>query len=260
MPRSRLAVCLEDLRAEVRPALDLARSLQYEAVDVRATHGPISPAELSQTGRRHLLRHLSDLGLRLSSLRGPTGPGGYADPADAERRLETLFKVIDLAAGLRAPVVSTVLGGVSPARQSALREALALIADRADRAGVNVALETSGVSAAELGRVLAELNCPWVGSCCDTAAMIIRGEDPHAVGDTLAGRIRLVRLRDAVPGAPEHPGHEVRLGDGRLDPPRLLSALAEAGFEGDMVVSRTTGERPLDDLRHARKLLATYSL
>ncbi len=260
MPRPGLAVCLEDLRTDVKQAMHLARMLAYEAVEARATHGPISPAELSQTGRRHLRRHLSDLGLRLSSLRGPTGPGGYADPADAERRLETLFQVIDLAAGLRVPVVSTVLGSVDAARQSELREALALIADRADRADVNVALETSGVPTPELSKVLAELNCPWVGSCCDTAAMIIRGEDPHVVGESLGGRIRLVRLRDAVPGTPEHPGHEVRLGEGRLDPPRLLSSLAEAGFEGDMVVSRTTGERPLDDLRHARRLLAAYSL
>lgn len=258
MTRPKLAVCIDDLRADVKQALSLARSLEFQAIEVKATEGPISPTELSQTGRRHLLRHLADLGLRIASLRGPTGPGGYADPRDAERRLDALFKVLDLAAGLRAPVVSTTLGATGSGGSARLREALAAIADRADRAGVAVALETAGVASAELGRVLKELNCPWVASCCDTGAMIIRGEDPHCVSEPLAGRIRLVRARDAVGGTPAEPGHEVRLGEGQLDPLRLLSALAEAGFGGDIVVSRTTGERPLDDLRHARRQFSMY--
>lgn len=257
MKSAELAVCLDDLRLETKAAMDRARALGFRAIDVSAMSGPISPGELSRTGQRHLIKHLGDLGLRLSSLRGPASGAGYADGLAGDRRLAMMWQVMDLASALRVPIVSTTLGSageISVDRRAArFMETLTILADEADRRGVMVSIETAGVSAAELGRWLAQINCPRLAACCDSGTMLMQGEDPQNVAETLPGRVGLVRARDAVAGTPQAAGYEVAQGEGSLDPPRFLASLAEAGFEGDLILSRTTGDRPAADLEKARR-------
>ncbi len=257
-----LSICLDDLRLDVKSALDQARVLGFRVADVSAASGPISPGELSQTGRRHLLKHLADLGLRLGSLRGPAGGAGYADAATGEQRLEVMRRVVALAAALDVGVVSTPLGTAADLaddwRASRLREVLRVLADDADRAGVVVAIETAGIEATRLNALLAEVNWPSLAACCDSGAMLLQGDDPHRVGETLPGRLGLVRARDAVGSSSEGAGHEVAHGDGRLDTARFLSTLAEAGFRGDIVLSRTAGDRRAADLQHARQVFEMH--
>lgn len=257
MRKPALSICLEDLRLDVKAAMERARSLGFRAIDVGATSGPISPRELSRTGHRHLAKHLADLGLRLGSLRGPIAGPGYGDPHGGEQRLEMLRTIIDLAAAMKTPVVSTTIGIVDSAAgstgQARLREALAMIADRADRAGVIVALETAGMNSQSLSGLLAEINCPLLAACCDSGAMLMQGEDPARVAETLPGRIRLVRTRDAVAGSAATAGYEVAQGEGNMDLERFLAALSEAAFEGDLVLTRTTGVNPAADLLRARE-------
>ncbi len=257
MKRSELALCLDDLRLETKTAMGRARALGFRAIDVSAVTGPISPSELSRTGQRHLIKHLGDLGLRLSSLRGPAGGASYADGMAGERRLEMMRQVMDLASALRVPIVSTALGSIGEMsvdeRAARFRETLTILADDADRKGVMVSIETAGVSAAELGRWLAEINCPQLAACFDSGAMLMQGEDPHQVAETLLGRVGLVRARDAVAGTPQAAGYEVAQGEGNLNAPRFLASLTEAGFEGDLILSRTTGDRPMADLEKARR-------
>ena len=219
-----LSLCLDDLRLETRAAMDRARAMGFHAIDVSAVEGPVSPGELSRTGQRHLIKHLSDLGLRLSSFRGPAGGAGYADSGSGERRLESMRKIMDLASALRVPTVSTTLGGsggLSPDDRAArYRETLSILADDADRKGVIVTIETAGLTTAELSKLLAEINCPQLAACCDSGEMLMHGEDPHRVADVLAGRVGLVQARDAVSGSPQAAGHEVAQGEGSLDAPR----------------------------------------
>src|SRR6185295_11389490 len=113
MIQPQLSVCLDDLKIDIKSAMDRARILGFRAIDVDATAGTLSAGELSQTGRRHLLKHLEDLGLRLGSLRGPTAGAAYWDPAQGEKRLETMKGVIGLAHALGVNVVSTTLGPMS---------------------------------------------------------------------------------------------------------------------------------------------------
>lgn len=253
-----LSVCLENLHSGVRAALDLARTLGFHVVDAGATGGPISPGELSRSGQRHLLRHLADANLRLGSLRGPTDGDRYGDPGGGERRLDTMRKIVALASSLKVPVVSTTLGRSNAAtgdERDATREALEILADDADRAGVIVAVETSGISAEELRTILECIDCPNLASCCDTGAAIITGEDPSAAADFLVGRLKLVRLRDAVAPTANAEGHEVALGEGLLDVPRFLASIADGGYHGEMVVMRTTGKNRVADVSKAKILL-----
>ena len=259
--KPQLSVCLDDLQMETRAAMDAARRLGFRAIDVSAVRGPISPEELSATGCRHLVKHLSDLGLRLGSLRGPTGPGGFADPRSGEQRLEQAGRIAELAAAIGVPIVSLTLGQVSiddVAQSSRLREALAVLAGRADHYGVTFGIETTGIGVAELGRLLREINCAGLAACCDSGAMLMRGDDPHQLLDALGGRLLLARIRDARAGSASESGHEVRLGEGDLDLPRLLAALDEAGLSGDLIVSRSNSAKPVEELSAAREAIERY--
>jgi sugar phosphate isomerase/epimerase len=239
MKRVELSLCLDDLRQEPKAAMDRARGMGFRAIDVSAVVGPLSPEELSQTGQRHLLKHLSDLGLRLSSLRGPVGGASYSDGLAGERRLESMRRVMDLAAALRVPIVSTTLGmsaSVSPDEGAErTREALSILADDADRKGVLVTIESTGVSTAALNTLLAGINCPQLAACCDSGAMLIQGEDPHRIADSLAGRVRLVRARMPWPHSAGRPGMKW---PGERSWTRFLASLAKAGW------LRTAGPAP----------------
>ena len=153
-------------------------------------------------------------------------------------------------------VVSTRLGGPAESADESgaarLGEVLVVLAEEADRSGVMLAVETAGIGASALARLLAEINCPLVTSCCDSGAMLMQGDDPHGVGETLAGRVGLVRARDAVGPSGGATGYEVAQGEGQLEIPAFLAALREAGFGGSIVLSRTCGSQPVADLGRAR--------
>jgi sugar phosphate isomerase/epimerase len=257
-----ISVCLDDLQIDVKSAMDRARILGFRAIDVGATTGALSAGELSQTGRRHLLKHLSDLGLRLGSLRGPTAGPAYWDPLQGEQRLETMRGVVGLAHALGVNVVSTTLGPMSADphddKVHRAKEAMGVLADLADRSGVAVAVEPWGMHSATLGRMIGEIGCPLLTACCDSGAMLMQGDDPHRVAESLGGRIQLVRARDAVSGTRQTLGHEVAQGEGDLDVPQFLSSLMEAGYKGDVVLSRTAGEHAAADLKRAKEVFGEY--
>ena len=254
----RLAACADDLRIDIKTALARLPGLGFSAAEVGAAAGAISPDALTRTGRRHVVRYVADLGLRLAALRGPADGGSYADSATGERRLESMRGIIRLAADLGVPVVSTRLGRVTDASADRLSEVVAVLANEADRHGVRVALETAGVRADVLAALLNRAACPLVGACCDSGAMLIGGDDPHALAASLAGQVRMVRARDAMPGTPEEPGHETDFGAGGLDVAAFLAGLREAGYEGDLIVTRSGSATPAADLVKARDALAAH--
>lgn len=262
--RYQLSVCTDDLRLEIKRALQAASELGFRAVDISATGGAISPRQMSRSAQRHLLRYLSDLGLRLGSLRGPVSGPSYGDGPVGERRLDMMRAIVALAGELRVPVVSTTLGGVGRELQagdsSRLMEAVETLANDSDRYGVNIAIETAGIAPDTLRELLTRLNCPSLGACCDSGAMLMEGNDPHRIADHLPGRIHIVRARDATAGSTSAAGHETAMGEGALDVSAFVGSLFEAGFQGDMIVSRNGSAQPQRDLAQAGKLLSPYSL
>src|SRR6185436_4512010 len=93
-----------------------------------------------------------------------------------------------------------------------------------------------------LNKLLREVDCPCLAACCDSGAMLMQGDDPHSVGNTMPGRIGLVRARDAVAGSAQAGGYEVTQGQGNLDPERFLASLSEATYMGDIVLTRSAGQ------------------
>ena len=253
-----LAVQADDLNPEIKAALQHASALRFHAIAIDATRGPITARQLDRSGQRHFRRYLADLGLRPATLRGPAGGKSYADPILGEQRLEQLRGVIRLAAALGVPVVSTtpghLAGGEGDAAHARMIEALGAMADDADRNGVHLAVETTGCDAAWLGQAVRQIDCPFLGVCCDSGGLLERGENPHTSSQHFAGRVHLVRGRDAQPGSASIAGAECTVGEGALDVPLFLADLLAAGFGGDIVLAREQGGQKASDLVRAREV------
>ncbi len=147
------------------------------------------------------------LGLRLSALGGDLGGTRFDDGAALERRLDKTRRIIELAAELNVPIVTTHLGRVDEAalERGHVAQAVRELAEMADRTGTRVAIETAGADPVVLGKLLGEVNAPVLGAAYDPAALLIDGFAPMAGVAPLADHILNARIRDAVAGTGRRP-------------------------------------------------------
>lgn len=85
-------------------------------------------------------------------------------------------------------------------------------------------------TAALLGRLPAD-----VGVVCDVSHITASGSTPAAFLDAFGDRTRHVHLRDAEPGYIHH-----SIGNGRVDFPALVDALARIDYRGDLALELET--------------------
>lgn len=257
MNQPEVGVVLDGLGLPAKDALQAAARLSFTHVELPAQSGDVDPANLSRTGRRHLLHYVSSLGLRLSALAGDLGGARFNDSSALERRLDKTRQILELAAELRVPIVTTHLGRVDEdtLSQGYVAQAIRELADVSDRTGTLVALETGSADPAALAGLIRGVNCPTLGSAYDPASLLIDGFDPFAGVEPLADRILIARVRDAVAGSGQRPGREMPLGQGQIDLAEYLAALDQAGYRGTSFVRRTDSDRPLEDLAQARERL-----
>jgi len=255
MPQPGVGIVLDSLGQPAKEALQSAARLAFQEVELPAVEGEVDPANLSRTGRRHLLHYVSGLGLRLSALGGDLGGARFNDSAALERRLEKTRQIIELAAELKVPVVTTHLGRVD---QEAIArgyvvQAVRELADMADRTGTHVAIETGGADPTLLGDLLKEVNTPVLGAAYDPAGLLIDGFEPMGGMGPLADRILNARIRDAVAGTGSRAGRETPVGQGQIDFAEYLAMLDQAGYRGTAFIRRTDAERPVEEVAEAKR-------
>ncbi|HOL27649.1 MAG: sugar phosphate isomerase/epimerase family protein [Phycisphaerae bacterium] len=248
-------VVLDSFGQPAKEALQAAARLAFREVELPAVEGDVDPANLSRTGRRHLLHYVSGLGLQLSALGGDLGGARFADSASLEWRLEKTRQIIELAAELKVPVVTTHLGRVDQqaVERGHVAEVVRELADMADRTGTFVAIETGGADPAVLGNLLKQVGAPVLGAAYDPAGLLIEGFEPMAGMEPLADRILNARIRDAVAGTGSRPGRETPVGQGQIDFAEYLAMLDQAGYCGTAFIRRTDAERPLDEVAEAKR-------
>lgn len=176
---------------------------------------------LDAPGRRELLRHAGDVGVRLQ-----VGTSGCTT--------ERLLAQLEAAVDLQADVVRIVLdhGDINPTQQE-VESTLAVVAPRYEDAGVTVAIENHFLTpSTEIEAIVTAVGSPAVGVCLDTANSIMVGEWPNETIDLLAPYAVNLHLKDyAVEPDPLGVGGHVvgrRLGDGWFDVPALLDVLVAA--------------------------------
>ena len=225
--------------------------------------------ELSQSGRREVRAILSRNSLAGAALRADLPGRGLTLDADADRIMAELEAGLAAACDCGFSVVACDLGRVArtesrppprraidpkaagdillpePADLPSLpvpapltaeerrhaafaTEVMRTLGDRADRIGVPLAFSTSLATTADLVALLASTACPLFARELDPAAALSEG--PASVV-AMEPFILHVRGRDALAG-PEGRTRAVKVGEGDVNWPELLEALADADFRG----------------------------
>ncbi len=97
-----------------------------------------------------------------------------------------------------------------------------------------------------------------LGVNLDTANVILYGKaNPVDALDVFGKYVRNLHAKDGVyPVNGRELGKEVRLGDGKVNFPRLIARLRELGYDGCLTIEREVdGSQQTVDIRHAKKFL-----
>jgi L-ribulose-5-phosphate 3-epimerase len=237
-------------------ALRLLADLGYEGVAITPDVGQLDPLDLDPRLVDDVRRWSEELGLDLAL---ETGARFLLDPrrkhfpsllerdaADRARRVDFLFRTVDLAAELGADPVS-LWAGSAPDGATAesgtaaeptwthLVDGLRAVLDHAGQRGVNIAFEPEPGMFVERPSGYLELverlgsDGERLGLCLDVGHLLVTGDTPvPAQIRALAPRLVHVHLDDIAGGVHEH----CMFGTGELDLPGTLAALIEVGYGG----------------------------
>ncbi len=251
-------VHLDDFRTEPKQALKLASELGFAVVQIGAVRGPISPEQLSGSGRRHLRRLATGLGLSIVALRADFGGLRFLDAALIEKHVRDTRLILELARELGASIVTAPLGKIDSngaAQYDQVKHALAEIIEHADKLDQILAVETSVVHLESIESLLDDISCPNLRVCYDPAELLMQGINPLTSIETFVDRIALAYVRDAQRGSPAQAGRETNLGQGELGLHSYLAGLEAAGYAMPLVVRRSDSADPLNDLRACKEYL-----
>lgn len=239
---------------------DLDRALHYtalwglEGVELRTVGGP--NVRVPHVNERKLLRRLEEGEFALAAV----GPGLFEGPlSDRGARLNEVAALQETAqfcvrAGCRLVVASSFTG---TADVTTAADLLRRAGDVAARYGATFALLNEHDGAFPTGTALAELlaaaDHPAVGAAWSPAEALRAGEDPAVGLAALAGRVRLVRVRDGR-GADEA-WTEAEVGEGAVGWNGQLATLVAQGFDGPLSLEVTVEPKPKTGLKAATALI-----
>jgi sugar phosphate isomerase/epimerase len=250
--RQAVSARLDSYPVPLREAIDRAAREGFSLVDLDVHRPELDPQEMGASARRHLLRYLAGHGLAAQSLAMPLSSAGLADAAHGQARLERLERVLALAADMRIRSASVTLSGFDdPKTQATANEALARVAELADRSGVRLLIDDPASTAAETAARIRAIGCEDLAMLVDSAAL---GSQAHSVewlrwaGGAV---LRDVRRRGGV-------AEPVSIGQGDVDFPSLLAELAAADFRGGLSVLEDPARLTVDGLRAGREYLERF--
>ncbi|MEV6751593.1 sugar phosphate isomerase/epimerase family protein [Streptomyces sp. NPDC051214] len=262
---------LTDLRLD--DALGLLADLGYAGVGLTLDHmhlDPLAPDLATRT--RHVARSLERLGLTATIETGaryvldPRRKHGPSlldpDPDARAARVRVLIRAVQVAADLGAHAVHC-FSGITPdgTREDdawlRLAEALGPVLDAASGAGVPLAIEPEPghllSTLADFHRLRHELGDPepqFLGLTLDIGhCQCLEPQPPADCVRAAAPWLRHVQIEDMRRGVHEH----LPFGDGEIDFPPVLEALASTGYQGLTVVE-------LPRHSHAGPQLASQSI
>ncbi len=224
-----------------------AALLGFEFVEWLAGSRDERNALFTLSGRREIRAVASRTGVAVGSVcaAGLIARPLAGVPIDASREATIwLRRTIEVAAAVGATRVVVPWIEESALRTSALEdEAVANLSrcvDTAERHGVTLALEMD-VAGPEYARIVRRLDHPRVRACYDM------GNSTAAGHDIVADVRHVLPVLDEIHVKDRHVGGESRpLGRGDADFRGFFGALAEAGFDGDLVLEHWFDE-PIQD-------------
>ena len=244
-------------------AIELMAGIGYRSVAITLDYNALNPfgerfaQELAETAEildRHGMRSVIETGARF--LLDPTAKHEPTLVSQREedrlRRIDFLKRAIDAAAALGSDCVSLWAGVVRHAagRETALADlasGLSRVLDYADRRNVDVGFEPEPDMLIDTTDSFAELldrvDSPRLKLTLDMGHLHCLGETPiPAVIRRWGSRIANVHIEDMRAGVHDH----LMFGEGEMDFPPIIAALAEVGYDGGVHVelSRHSHDAP----------------
>jgi len=179
-----------------------------------------------------------------------------------KRRTEELKKSADFAARLGAPAIITHLGFIpeDPADRLYAPTARAVkeIATRCKKRGIGFWFETGQETPVAMLRLIEDVGTGNLGINLDPANLILYGKaSPVDALDVFGKYVRNLHAKDGLyPTDGRNLGHEVPVGKGKVNFPKLISRLHELRFKGELIIEREiSGEQQSRDIKKTVKYL-----
>lgn len=222
--------------------LDSMAELGYERIEIWAASPHYFAPDFDDKKTKNLKNMLDSRNLKLACLTPEqvTYPVNIASREEdvRKRSIELHKKTLEHAALLESPLMLLTpgCGYYDELREDAWKrsaDSIAQIVRHAETVGVTIALEhlspaSSNLinSAADLQRMLQDVNLPRLKAMFDVGQVNILGEDVPTYFDLLGDDIVHIHFVDGTPG-----GH-LALGDGDIDLQAALDAIANTGYTG----------------------------
>lgn len=270
-----IGVMMDSFRKPAAEALKKAAEIGAKGVQVYATHGAVSPQEMTPAKRREFLDMVKSNGLVISALCGDFGHG-FGDPAKNPKLVEDSKRILDLAKDLETDIVTTHVGVIpnDPAheRYKIMQAACFELSRYADEVKAHFAIETGPEIATTLKGFLDGLHSTGVAVNLDPANLVmVTGDDPVQAVYTLKdyivhthakdGKQLLKKSPEIIYGVIEEEIQtgaafiELPLGEGSVDFPNYLKALDDIGYHGFLTIEREVGDDPTADIQKAVRFL-----
>ncbi len=172
---------------------------------------------------------------------------GLVPPEYRETRIRELQAAAQFAAWAGAPAIITHAGFIPENARDPLYpgtlEAIVAVGRRCHELGIGFWFETGQETPVTLLRVIEDSGLDNLGINLDTANVILYGKaNPLDALDVFGQHVRNLHAKDGLyPTNGRNLGHEVAIGKGRVDFPKIMRKLLALGFTGQIVIEREIG-------------------
>ncbi|MGB7760858.1 MAG: sugar phosphate isomerase/epimerase family protein [Bryobacteraceae bacterium] len=187
---------------------------------------------------------------------------GLVPPKTRGARVDALRKASDFAKTAGIPAIQRHLGFLPEDPEDPLFkpcvDVLWHVAEYCKHNGQTFRCETGQETPVALLRVITAAGFPNIGVNFDCANLILYGKaNPVDALDTLGPLVMGVHAKDGrYPTDPEKLGVETPIGQGKVDFPRFLARLKEAGYSGPITIEREiSGPQQTADILAAKRYL-----
>ncbi len=277
----KIGIMVDSLRLGLRDGIRKAAAMGAQGIQIYAVSPDgLYPDNYDKKARKELLEYIHSNGLVVSALCGDMGGHGFGVEADNPEKIERTKAILDLALDLDCHVVTSHIGVIPTDKTDphyrVYHNALEEIGQYGDKIGVCIAIETGPESPIILRDFIEGLDTNSVKVNLDPANLVmVTAVDPVEAVRILAPHIVHTHAKDGVQLQPCDPSEvyhsfavggveglfvdqlfeETPLGEGKVNFPTYLDALAKEGYDGFLTIEREVGDKPEEDVGKAVSFL-----
>ena len=284
----KIGVLSESFKLPINEVIKKAVELGLHGIQGYSASGELSPQALTSEDRKRLLKTMFDNNLVFSALCGDLGGHGFQIAEENEDKIIRTREIVDLAADLEAPVVTTHIGVVpdDPFSETynIMQRACYQLGNYAKSQGVVFGIETGPETPKALRTFLDSIGSKGLGVNYDPANLImVQNLNPVKGVYTLSDYIVHTHAKDGVHLQDCDPVevynafagggidgfdfgvlfNETPIGEGSIDWPAYIKALRNIKYNGFLTIEREVGENPADDIvkaaNYLKKFLVPYT-